>query len=76
MLYVQFQKNYNKLWKKLFLFKFISYYQFYVRPLYIKVLHCLDLGIEPSVVLYPTDYCNIIEELTLSKCFENSLLGK
>ena len=33
-----------------------------------------DLGFDPSIDLYPGDYCNIIQDLTESKCFENSLL--
>ena len=34
----------------------------------------IDLGFDPSVDLYPGDYCNIIKDLTEEKCMENSLL--
>ena len=31
-------------------------------------------GFDPSIDLYPGDYCNIIQDLTQFKCFESSLL--
>ena len=34
----------------------------------------VDLGFDPSIDLYPGDYCNIINDMTENKCFENSLL--
>ena len=34
----------------------------------------MDLGFDPSIELYPGDYCNIIQDLTEEKCMENSLL--
>ena len=34
----------------------------------------IDLGFDPSVDLYPGDYCNIIQDLTEQRCMENSLL--
>jgi hypothetical protein len=37
---------------------------------------CADLGFDPSVDLYPGDYCTIINDLTEYRCFETSLLGK
>ena len=34
----------------------------------------IDLGFDPSVDLYPGDYCNIIQDLSEERCMENSLL--
>merc|ERR1711892_1406909 len=34
----------------------------------------IDLGFDPSIDLYPGDYCNIINDMTENKCMENSLL--
>jgi len=34
----------------------------------------LNLGFNPSIDLYPGDYCKIIQDLTEYKCLENSLL--
>jgi len=34
----------------------------------------IDLGFDPSIELYPGDYCNIINDMTEYKCMENSLL--
>ena len=34
----------------------------------------VDLGFDPSIDLYPGDYCNIIQDLSEEKCLENSLL--
>jgi len=34
----------------------------------------IDLGFDPSIDLYPGDYCNIINDMTEYKCMENSLL--
>ena len=34
----------------------------------------VDLGFDPSIDLYPGDYCNIIQDLSEDKCLENSLL--
>ena len=34
----------------------------------------IDLGFDPSIDLYPTDYCHLIQDLTEDKCLENSLL--
>ena len=34
----------------------------------------IDLGFDPSIELYPGDYCNIINDMTENKCMENSLL--
>lgn len=34
----------------------------------------VDLGFDPSIDLYPGDYCSIIQDLTEDKCLENSLL--
>ena len=34
----------------------------------------VDLGFDPSIDLYPGDYCNIIKDLTEDRCLENSLL--
>ena len=34
----------------------------------------VDLGFDPSIDLYPGDYCNIIQDLSENRCLENSLL--
>ena len=34
----------------------------------------VELGFDPSIDLYPGDYCNLIKDLSEERCLENSLL--
>ena len=34
----------------------------------------VELGFDPSIDLYPGDYCNLIKDLSEDRCLENSLL--
>jgi hypothetical protein len=41
----------------------------------VVVFVAAGLDFDPSVELYPGDYCTIINDLTENRCFETSLLG-